>query len=165
MSIDLHINRLLSCFNSDLWEGKTNSFYGRIFRHEKREGFFVKIQPIYYASTGRSIDVLKDSKKDAQCFFDVMPNVKMTSDVKEAEVRVLFMVNLVKLYPLLTRIESTEQVKKDVEDLILSSGFEFIQCVSDSTAFSDYQWSEDAISNLNENYLFRYDLKLIYTNH
>jgi hypothetical protein len=123
----------------------------------------VKVKPLYYVGS-EVVDPLKNDTKDAQCFVDVMPVRKMNADVIDAECRVLFMVNLLALYPALTRTEAIEQVMLDVKKLILSSEFETIQMVSGYEAFSDYQWSEDALSDLREHHLFRFDLQTTYIN-
>jgi hypothetical protein len=161
--IDIPIDELIADLTATLWITNTCQFYGRVFRNEKKDGFNVKIQPLYYVGS-EAIDPLKDDRKDAQCFVDVMPTRKMFTDVIEAECRVLFMVNLLTLYPLLTRTEAIEQVMLDVKDLIMSSRFETIQMVSGYEAFNDYGWSEDALSDLQNHHLFRFDLKLTYIN-
>jgi hypothetical protein len=161
--IDIPIDELIADFTARLWTMKTCQFYGRVFRNEHKEGFTVKIQPLYYVGS-EAVDPLKDDRKDAQCFVDVMPTRKMFADVIEAECRVLFMVNLLTLYPLLTRTEAIEQIMKDVKDRIMSSQFTTIQMVSGYEAFNDYQWSEDALSDLQNHHLFRFDLKLTYIN-
>lgn len=163
--IDIPIDDLILLFNTYLWTTKVRSFYGRIFRNEIPNGYGVKIQPLYYGAVGSEpIEVLKDDRKDAQCFVDVMPNRKMNTDVIEAECRVCFMVNLTAIYPTLTRTEAIETVMNDVKNYIMASQFEFIQLVSGYEAFKDYQWNEDVISDMSGNHLFRFDLKTIYLN-
>jgi hypothetical protein len=161
--IDTPINELIDLFLTNLWTSKTRQFYGRIFRNEKRMGFIIKIQPLYYVGT-EAVDPLKDDRKDAQCFVDVMPDRKMFADVIEAECRILFMVNLLALYPSLTHTEAVEQVMADVKRQIMLSEFETIQMVSGYEAFNDYHWSEDALSDLQNHHLFRFDLLLTYIN-
>jgi len=157
--IDIPIDNLIADFTSYLWTTKTRQFYGRIFRNS-RNG---KIQPVYY-SGNQGIDVLKDSKKDAQCFADATDDRKMFSDIVEAEVRILFMVNLSTLYPSLSRPDAIEQVMEDVVTVLMLSQFNLVKMVSGEDSFSDYKWSEDALSDLQSHHLFRFDLKTVYTN-
>jgi hypothetical protein len=161
--IDIPIDELITSFTAKLWTSKTCQFYGRVFRNEFKDGFSVKIQPVFYIGS-EGIDPLKDDRKDAQCFVDVMPTRKMFADVIEAECRVLFMVNLLTLYSTLTRTEAIEQIMLDVKEQIMQSQFEVIQMVSGYEAFNDYQWREDALSDLQNHHLFRFDLKLTYSN-
>jgi hypothetical protein len=168
--IDIPIDTLVASFTANLWTTKNCQFYGRVFRSERKvafpkqyEGEMIKIQPLYYVN-GKAVDPLKNDGKDAQCFVDVMPSRKMFADVIEAECRVMFMVNLTAIYPALSRTESIEQVMADVKRQIMFSGFDIIQMVSGYTAFNEYGWSEDALSDLQDNHLFRYDLKLTYIN-
>jgi hypothetical protein len=88
----------------------------------------------------------------------------MFADVIEAECRVLFMVNLLTLYSTLTRTEAIEQIMLDVKEQIMQSQFEVIQMVSGYEAFNDYGWGEDSLSDLQNHHLFRFDLKLTYSN-
>jgi hypothetical protein len=163
--IDIPIDDLITLFTARLWTTKTRQFYGRIFRMEVKDGYVVKVKPLYYGAVGADpVETLKDDRKDAQCFVDVMPVRKMNADVIDAECRVLFMVNLTALYPALTRTEAIEQVMLDVKQSIIYSEFQFIQMVSGYEAFNDYQWSEDALSDLKGHHLFRFDLKINYIN-
>jgi hypothetical protein len=160
--IDIPIDALIDSFMTRLWTSNNNQFYGRIFRNEKKEGSSVKVVPIYYDGS-EGIDPLRNDNKDAQCFVDVMPTRKMFADVIEAECRVLFMVGLSSLYPTLNRTEAIEQVMSDVKNVLIYSGFNIIQMVSGYEAFKDYGWSEDDMIDLTD-HLFRFDLKITYTN-
>ncbi len=158
--IDIPIDALITQLTAGLWTTNNCQFYGRVFRNE----FNGKIQPLYYISAEESVDPLKDDRKDAQCFVDVMPVRKMYADVIEAEVRLLFMVNLSALYPGLSRTESIEQVMQDVTAELMQSQFDLIQMVSGYTAFDDYIWKEDTSTDVGLDHVFRFDLKLTYCN-
>lgn len=163
--IDIPIDDLIGSFTSELWTDKKRQFYGRVFRSEMPKDSGIKIRPIYYSAAGsEGVDVLKDDRVDAQCFVDVMPVRKMNADITDAECRVLFMVNLASLYPALSRPDAIEQVTKDVKDVIMSSQFGTVQLVSGYEAFADYGWSEDALSDLAGQHLFRFDLNFTYIN-
>lgn len=155
--IDILIDALIADFTSYLWTGNVNQFYGRIFRNELNG----KIYPLYYLGS-EGIDVLKDDRKDSQCFVEVMPTRKMFADIIEAECRVYFMVNLSMIYPLLSRTDSIEEVMRDVKDIIFNSEFNFVQLVSGVEAFKDFP--DDAISDLSGQHLFRYDVRCNYIN-
>lgn len=161
--IDIPIDALITDFTNSLWIGNICQFYGRVYRNEVKDGYRTQIQPIYYINHD-GIDVLKDDRKDAQCFVDVMPIRKFTGDVIEAEVRVLFMVNMAALYPLLSRSDAIEQVMADVKNELLASEFEITQMVSSYEAFSDYKWEEQSDADTKDDHVFRFDLKLIYIN-
>lgn len=164
MNIDAIILEATGLFTSRLWTTKNNSFYGRIFRNENEKNISAKILPLVATTNDKYIDVLKDTSKDAQCFFDVLPNVEMIGWMEKNTVRVMFMVNLSKLYPTYTRIQATEAAKKEVYN-ILSSVFDKVDsCVTGYTAFSDYQWIEADGSDVSPHYLFRYDCISFNTN-
>jgi len=157
--IDISIDALAADFTAYLWTSNVRSFYGRVFRNE-RNG---KISPEIWVTPNKYIEVLKDSSKDAQCFFDVQPSIPMIADICTADVWLCFMVNLQKLYPTLTRQDATEQVTRDVLDLILQSQFEVKGLVTGITGFSSYDW-ESVLSDMAPHYLFRFNLQTIYTN-
>lgn len=158
--IDIPIDALITQLTAGLWTTNNCQFYGRVFRNE----FNGKIQPLYYISAEESVDPLKDDRKDAQCFVDVMPTRKMFVDVIEAEVRLLFMVSVSALYPGVSRTEGIEQIMKDVISEILQSQFEIVQMVSGYTAFNDYVWREDTSTDIGLDHVFRFDLKINYIN-
>ena len=164
MNIDTIILEATGLFTGRLWTANNNSFYGRIFRNEDEKNHSAKILPLVATANDKYIDVLKDVSKDAQCFFDVLPNFKMIGWMEENTVRAMFMVNLSKLYPTHTRIQATEAAKKEVYN-ILSSVFDKVDnCVSGYTAFSDYQWKQADEADVSPHYLFRYDCTSFNTN-
>jgi hypothetical protein len=158
--VDIPIDALITQLTAGLWTGKNTQFYGRVFRN----WIDGKIQPIYYISAEEGIDPLKDDRKDAQCFVDVMPTRKMFADIIEAECRILFMVSLSALYPGISRVESIEQVMQDVTEELMQSQFDIIQMVSGYNAFDDYIWKEDTSTDIGLDHVFRFDLKLTYCN-
>lgn len=165
-ALDKQINDLIALFTARLWISNVRQFYGRIFRNEVSYEYSVKVQPLYYSSqvNAEAIEVLKNDLVDAQCFFDVLPNSTIKNGLIEQDVRLMWMVDLLKLYPTLSRNEATETFYNDVEELINNTNFELIGSVQGAQGFKDYQWSEDALSDLQNNYLFRFDLKLFYIN-
>lgn len=157
--IDIPIDALITQLTANLWTTKTRQFLGRVYRNAV-DG---KIQPLYYTGE-EAIDLLKDDRKDAQCFVDVMPQRKMFADVIEAECRACFMVSLSALYPALSRSEAVECVMADVIGELSQSQFEIIQMISGYTAFDDYIFSGDTSTDFGLDHVFRFDLKTTYTN-
>lgn len=157
--IDIPIDALIAQLTADLWTDKNRQFYGRVFRNQV-DG---KIQPLYYVGED-ALDPLKDDRKDAQCFIDVIPTRKMFADVVEAECRIIFMVNLKVLYPGISRTEAIEQVLTDVMPELMASEFEIIQSISGHNALDDYIWKEDTSTDIGLDHVFRFDLKLTYCN-
>ena len=167
--IDIEINELVDLFTSKLWTANNNSFYGRVFRNERFEDFGSKISPeVYVSASDPAKEVLKDYSYDAQCFFDVQPNETIeNSDAHEATIWICFMVNLEKIYSSLTRTEATEQIQSDVEKLIFDSNFDITGLIRGFSGFSGYDWGTEnsqAKIDMNPNYCFRFDTKLIYIN-
>lgn len=163
--IDIPIDALLADFTSYLWTDKVHSFYGRISRNVKSESS--KVCPEIWLSGNKYIDVLKDSSKDAQCFFDAQPQSPNAKDIFTSDVWLCFMVNLSKLYPLLSRSEAQDQVQRDVIDLLMSGQFE-ITGFSGYEGFTGYDWGEDqtiqAKADMSPHYLFKYTLQATYIN-
>ncbi len=171
--LDIPIDNLLALFVSHLWASNTKrQFFGRVFRNERFENFQSKISPEVWISINEPAkEVLKNDNYDAQCFFDPQPNETITNgDVHTATVRICFMVKLFELYPLLSRQEATEQVHTDAEELIAeSSEFTNVGLVRGFTGFTDYDWgdpgsADQARSDMNKNYLFRFDANVEYIN-
>jgi len=164
--IDIPIDSLVADFTANLWTGKVNSFYGRVFRNERFE--IGKISPEVWITPNNYIEVLKDYSKDAQCFFDVQPNTSIVSDIHTSDVWLCFMVDLSAIYPSLTRTEAIQQVQKDVKDLIMMSQFTINGLVTGFEGFKDYDWGENqanqAKSDMSPHYLFRYNLSITYVN-
>ena len=162
--IDIPIDELLGYFNTYLWVGKVNSFYGRI----QRNNINGKVYPqVLITGTNSYKEVLKDSSKDAQCFFDVQPEPANAKDILTSDVWLCFMVNLSKLYPLLTRSEAQDQVQRDIINLIMSSPFE-ITGMTGAEGFTGYDWGEDTKvqvkADMSPNYLLKYILQVTYIN-
>jgi len=163
--IDISIDSLFADFTANLWTDKVRSFYGRVFRNERFE--IGKISPeVYISANEPAREVLKEYKYDAQCFFDVQPNIAINFDIHTAEVWVCFMVNLQAIYPSLTRTEATEQVHKDVKDLILMSQFNISGLVTGFQGFNGYDFGDVAYaySDMHPHYLFRFNLNITYVN-
>ncbi len=163
--IDIAIDALLADFNTYLWTTKVRSFYSRASRNVKADSS--KVRPEVWSSENKYIDVLKDSSKDAQCFFDVQPLLANSKDIFTADVWLCFMVNLTSLYPSLSRSEAQDQVQRDVIDLLMSSQFE-ITGMTGAEGFTGYDWGEDTNvqvkADMSPNYLFKYTLQVTYIN-
>lgn len=155
--VDILIDATIVDFTARLWIGKINSFYGRIFRNEVLTDSGLKIVPEVSIDGKSYVEVLKDDRKDAQCFFDVLPEGDMVGAMEKNTIRAMFMVNLVALYPTLTRNEATETAKKEVFD-ILSGNFDSISgFISGRTAFSDYYFPGLDLADMSPHFLFRFD--------
>lgn len=159
--IDIPIDNLVTTFNSDLWQGKTNAFYGRVFRNERNN----LISPEIWITPNDYIEVLKDDSKDGQCFFDVQPNITMSGDIKNATVWICFMLNLATVYPTLTRTEATQQAHLDTMNLILGSEFLITELVTGITGFTDYDFGDvpQAKVDMSPHYLFKFITNIYYT--
>jgi len=167
--IDISIDRLIDIFNSDLWNGKNNQLYGRVFRNERFEDFNSRISPEIWISANKpAIELLKNDNFDSQCFFDVQPNEEIIgSDVHSATIWICFMVNLIEIYPLLTRQDAVEQVQRDVEQLIIDTDFEITGLIRGYLGFIGYDWgseSSQSRADMHPHYCFRFDTNLKYVN-
>jgi len=165
--IDVHIDALVTEFNSNLWIGKVNSFFGRVFRNERFEGFQSTISPEIWTSTTEYIEVLKNDRKDAQCFFDVQPIDSVEGgNVHNSTVWICFLVNLQKLYPSLTRTEATEEAHREAQQIIVNSPFEITGLLRGFEGFTGYDWGKDKQFHADKSphYLFRFDTTLEYVN-
>jgi hypothetical protein len=158
--IDIPINKLLGDIAAYLWNGKTNSFFGRVFRNERGDS----ISPEIWINTTKYIEVLKDTEFDGQCFFDVQPTDSVDSNVHNATVWICFMVDLNKVYPLLTRTEATEQAHIDTQSIIIDSMFEITGLIRGFDGFSTYDWGSEgqARADMSPHYLFRFNTSLEY---
>jgi len=162
--IDRPIDALVSVFTSHLWDGKTNAFYGRVFRNERGDNNL--ISPEIWQTDGNYIEVLKDYSKDGQCFFDVQPNIPIAAGVGSATIWICFMLNLDTVYPALTRTEATEQAHYDTKRLIESSQFDINELITGITGFAAYDFGEipQAKADMSPHYLFRYTTTIDYVN-
>lgn len=165
--IDIAIDKLVQNFNDNLWVGKNNSFYGRVFRNERFENFSSKIAPEIWKNGKDYVEVLKNDNFDGQCFFDVQPNIAINGNVYTAEVWLCFMLNLQSVYPAIPRTEATEEAHRDTSDIIVYTEFEMNGLVTGFQGFTGYDWGDNADqarSDMSPNYLFRYNLNLTYVN-
>jgi hypothetical protein len=162
IGIDVPIERLRLLFVSNLWNGKTNSFYGRCFRNERDD----KLIPEIKISGNDYKEVLLQDFNDSTVFFDVEParDVIGASDIN-AKVSIYFAVSLAKLYPLLDRLDATETAYKDVIKLINASSFALSDGNSLTTGFESYStWDYDKASedNMHPYHLFKISTTVIY---
>lgn len=165
--IDIPIGKQLIEFEEALWISKNRQFYGRVFRNER----FWKISPeVWISEKEPAREVLKDFKLDAQCFFDVQPDDDIESGMwHEADVWIVFMVNLEIIYPALSRQAATEQVQRDVEILLTFGPFKSDALVRGFKSVEDYDWGDEgsadqARADMHPNYCFRIETKLKYQN-
>lgn len=165
--IDIPIDSLRSMFQTYLWKGKNRSFYGRVFRNERFVDFGSKISPEIWTSPNNYIEVLKDTRYDAQCFFDVQPSDTVNTHIHTSDVWLCFMVNLQALYPALSRTEATEKVCVDIEKILIQSDFVYDGLVRGYQGFTGYDWGEDkatqAKADMSPHYLLRFNLKISYS--
>jgi len=155
--IDILIDSVISDLTSRLWTSNIRLFYGRIFRNEVLTENGLRIVPEVSINGRNYKETLKDNTIDSQCFFDVLPESEQIGMMEKNTVRVMFMVNLDKLYPDLTRTEATETVSKDVLNII-SSNFDSVErFIAGRTAFSDYYFEGVDLADMSPHYLFRYD--------
>lgn len=157
--IDISIDALVEDMSSHLWTGNNTSFYGRVFRNIKND----KISPEIWTAGDRYIEVLKNTKKDAQCFFDVQPQLTLFADIHTADVWLCFMVNLYALYPALSRMEAIEQVHRDTEHFVENSLFENKGLIPGVEGFVGYNGIDQVLFDMSPNYVFRFNLTRIYT--
>ena len=151
--------------NAHLWPTAVKQFTGRIFRTEIMEGFQVKIMPLKHIAGSKNYeDVLKDDRLNAQCFFDLMPEIVYTGRVGEYKLRCVFFVNLEALYPALSRTEATMQAQIDTEKVLSSYVFTLERFVLGVTAVKDYVFKDATISDMQPHFIYRVDLKILLTN-
>lgn len=167
--IDIPIDRLVSEFNSDLWTGFNNEFYGRVFRNERFADFGSKVSPeIWISKDEPARELLKNDRVDSQCFFDVQPTDSIVgSDVHSSNVRIVFMLNLEIVYPDLSRQEATEEAHRAAERIIVNTPFESTRLVRGFQAMTDYDWGSDASqakADMSPHYCFRFDTDLEFVN-
>lgn len=155
--IDILIDSILSDFTSRLWISNARLFYGRIFRNEVLTENGLRIVPEVSTNGRNYTETLKDNTIDAQCFFDVLPDAEMIGMMEKNTVRCLFMVDLSKLHPELSRTEATQTVKKEVLNILTCNFDEVDSLVSGRTAFSDYYFQGVDLADMSPHYLFRYD--------
>lgn len=159
IGVDKPIERLRLLFESSLWNGKSNKFYGRCFRNE-RDGLIPEIK----LEIGDEYkEVLLQDFQDSTVFFDVEPNRDAVSkSIVNANVNIYFAVNLTKLYPLLNRIDATETAYKDVINLVNVSGFDFKAIVSGFEAYETWSYDEASKDNMHPYHLFRINTSINY---
>jgi hypothetical protein len=155
--VDILIDSLVTKFISELWNGKTNTFRGRIQRVDK-DG---RVVPMWYNPTTKDYeDVLLSDKVDSTCFFDVQP-IEEYDNRFIADVWICFAINLKRLYPLISE-RATEYAHEDVLKIIKKkSSFKPTGLVRGLDAFSDYELVKES-DNMNQFYLFRWNTTVKY---
>lgn len=113
--IDVAIKRLTDAFEKSLWpDVEKKKFYGRCFRNLRKGEV---IPEVHIEGTNDYSEVLFDDKLSAMCFFDASQNVENISKVAIQEVRLIFAVNLKKVFPNID-YRATEEAHKSVIDVI-----------------------------------------------
>lgn len=161
IGIDIPISELDGVFTSSLWTDKDVAFYGRIYRNERtEEGSQVIIPETFDYTNEEYVEVLLDDSHDGHCFFDVLPDNEFDG-LYIANVRILFAVNLLELYPS-AGVRATEYAHRDVKNYIDLSQFTIERLVRGATAFNDYGYISQNRQDMHPFYLFRYDTRLEY---
>ena len=155
--IDITIERLITRFEDNLFTDKSCDWFGRIHRNQRDEG----IVPERWISQKNYKDTLLNDKVDLTCFFDVQPNETYQGYYK-SDVWICFSVNLLNLYPLISRNEATETLHESVLTQIEKiGGVSVTGLVRGLPAFSDYARVKDS-DNLSPYYLFRVNTEIKY---
>ena len=152
--IDIPIESLRSFYETNLWNGNNTTFYGRIFRIKKGND----IIPMDYKGGIDYRDTLLDDKKDAICFFDVLPD----EDLYNPTVWIQYAVNLKKLYPSVTE-RATEYAHEDAINAtrLGSPGTKITGIVRGLPAFEPYAMVKDR-DDYQPYYLFRLNCTIKY---
>lgn len=109
--IDVPIKKLTDAFDSSLWPTiESKKFHGRCFRNQRKNQI---IPEVLIEGTNDYECVLFDDKLSAMCFFDASETVDNIATNPLQEVRLIFAVNLKKLYPSIA-YRATEEAHKDV---------------------------------------------------
>jgi hypothetical protein len=159
IGIDKPIENLRLLFESNLWEGKENSFNGRCFRNIRDD----KLIPEIKVGKNDYREVLLQDVNHSTVFFDV-PNDRTvigSSDIT-TDVSIYFSINLEKLYPTLDRNEATETAYKDVIRYVNASSFDFTGISTGFDSFDTWGYDNVDFDNMYPYHLFRVDTKLIY---
>lgn len=157
--IDVPIEILRIMFESKLWIGKKNNFYGRCFRNVTRG----KLKPEIAITFNDYREVLLQDFSNSTVFFDVDPNrtILGNSDV-ESEVNIYFAVDLKALYPTLSRNEATETAYSDVSKIINASPFSINGIITGFESYELWDYYRDFIDDLSNYHLFRINTTIIY---
>jgi len=158
--IDVPINALVTRLRAKLWTTKTVDFNGRVFRNERIVNDETVIIPeTYISSTEYKKDVVFNDRKDAGCFFDVLPERTFENGLYTAKVWICFYVNLVEVYPLDTTERVTEAIHKDVHDQVNGTRFNITGLTTGIEAFSEYDLKQVKI-DMHPYYVFRFDTEI-----
>jgi len=157
--IDIQIERLQDRFKDKLWTSVSSTnkdYFGRIYRNE-RDGDVI---PQRFVSGNDYKDVLLNDKKAVTCFFDVQPEESYEFQFN-ANVWILFAVNLKTLYPSITD-RATEYVHEDVvREIKKIGGWNVTGLVRGLPAFADYSLVKDS-DDMQPFYLVRINCEVKY---
>jgi len=119
--------RLMTAWNlnpGDVDENKLYACYGRAYRNRKDNGYIAEV----YTGNDQYKDVYWDSSKNAISFFGTGTNIKQGVNT-EADVHLVFFVNIKKLKPSITH-RGDEEVRQDVIEVASKNnyGFTYLSC-------------------------------------
>lgn len=151
--IDIPIESLRSTFESYLWDGLNNAFYGRCMRNFRDK----MIPEVLVMNSINYSEVLLDDTKTSLCFFDVLPQ----RTEQKATVHIYFAVNLAKHFPYIGE-RATEYALSDVVLLIRKHGLFAIEGITDGyDAWKDWDMVKRE-DNMHPFYLFRIETTVEY---
>jgi len=152
IGVDIPIERLRLSFESNLWNGKNNKFFGRCFRNERNDDLI----PEVIVSGNEYQEVLLQDFNDSTVFFDVEPERESTSNTRvDAKIGIYFAVDLSALYPSLSRNDATETAYNDVINLINLAGFDVKSIISGFESYATWGYDEASRDSMSSYHLFK----------
>jgi len=116
--------------------------FGKAYRSEIQDGEYV---PEVYYGNDEYIEVLPDDEVTGMCFFDVQDEITVTANnTFDANINIVFFVNLKKAFPLLLHRADTE-VRQDIINVIKKHqrGWEMNTIITGvENVYSRYGWTE-----------------------
>lgn len=136
--------------------------YDRCYRNQTKEGF----KPEVYDQNGSYTDLLFNDNVKVQSFFGIgnTLNYSQPNKANDADVHLIFMVNLEKLKNTKTRPD--EEVRQDIQSFLVHSHFRFILTsiqIGIDTVFSDYSAVTVKYRDMQPLHCFRFNFDNLYT--
>lgn len=129
--LDVQINQIRQTLEDKLWIAKDYTAYGRAFRKVVDEGIYPQV---FHA--GREYDdVLTDDNLDATSFFDVLPERPYETEIT-ASVDLYFMIDLKKIFPLITTYRPEEDAIGAIETILKLTKFRITGIYTTIEAFN-----------------------------
>jgi|WetSurMetagenome_2_1015567.scaffolds.fasta_scaffold32010_4 hypothetical protein len=163
--IDTHIQKMQTYLYTELksaWSVSDAEFdmFGRAYRNQTKDLYFPEI----YVSNGEYKELYWDDTKKAMAFWAVKSSRSVNKTLVEAEIFLIFMLNLSKLKGTVERKD--EETRMDVEKLCLYSynglnliGFE----TENERVFADYSgWKKNKFHDTHPYHCFRLNFKIYY---